>query len=141
MSIMKIPLLAAVATLGVVPAACTAEQASQASPISAEASGEQSAASADTRAQPTTEAVDKNAIFQCQFTKAGEVIIALDEQQPTITVAGVAHPASSGSYFYQTTDDSQIVLMFGPGANMENWTYQGADGIPEKATSCARIKG
>ena len=77
-------------------------------------------------------------IYTCQFRIAGKIVINTREPGATISVNGKRHAATGGSYFYQTTDGSEIVMMFGPGASMTKWTYQKKDGTSEKAKSCKR---
>jgi hypothetical protein len=77
-------------------------------------------------------------IYTCQFRIAGTIVINTREPGATISVNGKRHAATSGSYFYQTTDGSEIVMMFGPGASMTKWTYQKKNGPAENAKYCKR---
>lgn len=74
----------------------------------------------------------------CQFPTRGVVTVEWDSDGAWIIANDVRHPASSGSYFYQTTDDAGIVMMFGPGARMERWTFQDGGHQPEDATTCVQ---
>jgi hypothetical protein len=51
--------------------------------------------------------------FTCHFGPYRQVIINTREPDPTVTVDGRRHAASSGSYFYQS-EDGKIAVMFGP---------------------------
>ena len=80
-------------------------------------------------------------VYTCQFADYGEVVIMFNKDDASIVVDGERHPATGGSYFYQTSDGSEIALMFGPGSSMETWTFQGPDGEPEEATRCVHSTG
>ncbi|MGL5837616.1 MAG: hypothetical protein ACRCY3_03855 [Sphingorhabdus sp.] len=78
--------------------------------------------------------------YKCLFPRAGKVILDTREPGASITHKGQRHPASSGSYFYQT-DGSDISLAFNP--SMTRWTltlWSGKEPISEKTTRCTRIK-
>ena len=77
----------------------------------------------------------------CRFPGFGEVVIDTRRPGPSIVVDGSRHPASGGSYFFQTTDGPGITLMFGPGAIPAFWTYQAADGANETTFDCVRGPG
>jgi hypothetical protein len=61
--------------------------------------------------------------WTCYFGKYGAVTIDTRNSGPSIIIAGVRHPAKSGSYFYQTTDGK---LVFAFNAQMTAWTYLSA---------------
>jgi hypothetical protein len=69
----------------------------------------------------------------CRFPRAGIVIINTREPGTTITVAGRRYPASSGSYFYQATDDPEVGIM--TDSSWQRVSFRG-----ERATRCTRVR-
>ncbi len=64
----------------------------------------------------------KGETITCLFPKNGRVVIDTREPGSSIMHKGQRHPAESGSYFYQASDDSGIVLFFS-GAKMQRWNF------------------
>ncbi|MBU9562935.1 hypothetical protein KTE54_19815 [Burkholderia multivorans] len=58
--------------------------------------------------------------YICHFGKYGIVTIDTRDPGASITISGVRHPATDGSYFYQT-DDGKTAIAFNP--KMTIWTY------------------
>lgn len=78
--------------------------------------------------------------FVCHFPVAGKVVLDTREPGASITYRGKRHPATSGSYFYQT-ESTTITMAFNP--PMTKWTltlWDRQDPKPEKAKSCTRKK-
>ncbi len=62
--------------------------------------------------------------YVCNFGLYGVVTIDTRDPGASITIHGVRHAASDGSYFYQTKD-GEIAIAFNP--QMTVWTYLSAD--------------
>jgi hypothetical protein len=62
--------------------------------------------------------------YVCHFGKYGQVTIDTRDPGASITIDGVRHSATSGSYFYQT-DDGKLAIAFNP--KMTAWTYMSED--------------
>lgn len=64
---------------------------------------------------------------ECEFPKAGHVVIDTREPGSSITVGGKKHPAQGGSYFYQS-EDGDVVAYFKP--DMKHWGFGDESAVP-----------
>ncbi|HSF12140.1 MAG TPA: hypothetical protein VLA50_04140 [Erythrobacter sp.] len=67
-------------------------------------------------------------VYECEFKSHGTIVIDTNPRDTRIIINGLSIPAGSGSYFYQSTDGSEVVF-FGP--EMSYWEYKG-----ERAENC-----
>ncbi|WP_245616628.1 hypothetical protein [Paraburkholderia acidipaludis] len=79
---------------------------------------------ASTFADSTGDAVILGHSCSCNFGQYGMVTIDTRDPGASITINGVRHPATSGSYFYQT-DDGKVAIAFNP--KMSVWTFLSAE--------------